>query len=403
MKNRIHIFSTLLFVFYFFSCQHDHQHETEDHAHVEVGHHEEESNFTSLTSAQMESIHIELGQLERKQLTSSLKANGFLKVPNQNRASINASMGGTIKSILVQEGTSVRQGQSIVTISNPSIISMQEEYLSVSAKTELTETEVVRQKTLSEGNATALKNYQQAEAELKSLKAKRSSLRKQLSLIGIKAENLTADNMRELISIPSPISGVVSEIKVNIGSYVEPNHSIAEIVDNNQLHLDLFVYEKDLSKLKVGQTIHFTLTNVPGKEYDADVYAISNSFEPSTKAIAVHAKVKGNKQGLMDGMSITALISLEDATVNAVPETAIVNHNGQDFIFIVSDEENHHAENEKEEHVTFERLPVVKGTTDVGYAEITILKPIPPTTKIVTNGAFFILAKMTNHGESHEH
>ncbi|MBK9258199.1 MAG: hypothetical protein IPM42_22395 [Saprospiraceae bacterium] len=31
---------------------------------------------------------------------------------------------------------------------------------------------------------------------------------------------------------------------------------MAEIVDNSQLHLDLYVYEKDLQKLKVGQTIH---------------------------------------------------------------------------------------------------------------------------------------------------
>ena len=43
-----------------------------------------------------------------------------------------------------------------------------------------------------------------------------------------------------------------------------------EIVDNSQLHLDLYVYEKDLSKLKVGQTIHFhPPTNNAGKEFDA--------------------------------------------------------------------------------------------------------------------------------------
>ena len=57
-----------------------------------------------------------------------------------------------------------------------------------------------------------------------------------------------------------------------------------------------------MQKLKVGQTIHFTLTNNPEKEYDADVYAISNTFEQNTKAVAVHAMVKGNKQGLIDGI-----------------------------------------------------------------------------------------------------
>lgn len=63
--------------------------------------------------------------------------------------------------------------------------------------------------------------------------------------------------------------------------------------------------------------------------------------------------VKGDKQGLIDGMSITALVSLENATVDAVPTNAIVNHEGQDYIFIVTDahkEEEHHSEKETAEH-----------------------------------------------------
>ena len=52
---------------------------------------------------------------------------------------------------------------------------------------------------------------------------------------------------------------------------------------------------------------------------------------------------------------------------------------------------------------TFEKIPVRKGTTDVGYSEITLLKDIPKNSKIVTKGAFFILAKMSNKGEGHQH
>ena len=126
--------------------------------------------------------------------------------------------------------------------------------------------------------------------------------------------------------------------------------------------------------------------------------------------------MQGNKTGLIDGMNITAVISLEKASVPAVPTDAIVTIAGQDYIFMVTDE---HAENEhqngkdsikhdvKEQHkeekgLTFEKIPVAKGTTDVGYTEITLLKEIPKNAKIVVKGAFFVLAKMTNTGE-HEH
>jgi len=425
MSKNIIFIAALATSLAFASCN---SNKTETHG-EETEHHDEHENdnTTTLTAEQMKSIKIELGSIEKKQLTASLKANGLLRVPNNNKANATAMFGGVIKSILVQTGNTVSKGQVIATISNNTFITMQEEFLSVSSKAELAQLEFDRQKELQQGNAGALKNLQSADAELKTLKARKASLQKQLELIGINTASLTSENIQSIVNITSPINGTISNVMVNIGSYVDANNPIAEIVDNSQLHLDLYVYEKDLQKLKVGQTIHFTLTNNPGKEYDADVYAISNTFEPSTKAIAVHAMVKGNKQGLIDGMSITALVSLENATVDAVPTNAIVNHEGLDYIFIVSDahkEEEHHSEKEtaehkhdesghqhsekeepehKEEGTTFEKIPIRKGTTDVGYSEITLLKEIPAKSKVVVNGAFFILAKMNNKGEAHSH
>lgn len=392
----------------------------------EHGEHEEHAeggeNTTSLTSEQIKSIKLEFGSIEKKQLTASLKANGILNVPNQNKATITAIMGGVVKSILVQSGNIVIKGQVIATIANTSFITMQEEFLNASSNLALTEIEYKRQQELQSGNASSLKTLQITEAEMKVLKARKSSLQKQLELVGINPTSLTSDNIQTVINITSPISGAISSIAVNIGTFVDANNAIAEVIDNSQLHLDLFIYEKDLGKLKEGQTIHFTLTNNPGKEYDAKVYAISNTFEQNTKAIAVHAMVEGDKTGLINGMSITAIVSLENATVDAVPTDAIVNYQGQDYIFVLMDphqETEHHDEKEHDEHdeeghshnepvkapegeVTFERIPVRKGTTDVGYSEVTVLKDIPANAKIATKGAFFILAKMTNSGE-HEH
>lgn len=385
--------------------------EPEQHGHAEG----EVSNTATLSAEQIKSIRLELGHIEKKQLTASLKANGILKVPNQNKATATALIGGVVRSISIQTGNVVRKGQVIATIVNTSFITMQEEYISISSRAELAEQENKRQRELQAGNAGTLKNLQQSEAELRTLKARKASLRKQLELVGIDAATLTSENIQPVVSIISPISGTVSNVQVNIGSYVDANKPVAEIIDNSQLHLDLFVYERDLGKLKEGQTIHFTLTNNPGKEYDAKIFGIGNTFESNTKAIAIHATVEGDKSGLIDGMSITALVSLEHATVDAVPTEAIVNYQGNDFIFITKTDhkeephghdghEHGHAETTHlpDSSVLFERIPVRKGTTDIGYSEVTLLKEIPEHTQIVTKGAFFILAKMTNSGE-HEH
>lgn len=74
------------------------EHEAEHEAEHEEGHEEghENPNTATLTEAQMESIGIELGVIEDKQLTASLKTNGVLKVPNQNKASVNSMYSGVI-------------------------------------------------------------------------------------------------------------------------------------------------------------------------------------------------------------------------------------------------------------------------------------------------------------------
>jgi cobalt-zinc-cadmium efflux system membrane fusion protein len=425
MKYKSIILFLSVFAISFSACKENKPADTE--AAGEAHHDEHENdNTVTLSAKQMESINIQLGIVEKKQLTASLKANGILKVPNQNRASITAIYGGTIKTILVQPGNTVRKGEVIATIANPSIITMQEEFLDFSSKAELAQLEYARQKELNSGNAGSLKSLQQSESELKSLKAKKAGLEKQLELLGIDPSKLTSENIQSIVSITSPISGSVSNVMVNIGSYIQANNPIAEIVDNSQLHLDLYVYEKDLGKLKVGQTIHFTLTNNQGREYDAKVYGVSNTFEENTKAIAVHAQVEGDKTGLIDGMSITALVSLEKAEVDAVPTEAIVSYQGQDYIFVATDEhaeDEHHEESDGDKHdghghkhhgaekketvtagnVTFERIPVRKGTSEVGYSEVTLLKDVPADTKVVTSGAFFVLAKMTNSGGGHSH
>ncbi|MCA0399130.1 MAG: efflux RND transporter periplasmic adaptor subunit [Bacteroidetes bacterium] len=353
---------------------------------------------TALTEEQMKAIGVELGVIEDKELTSSLKANGVLRVPNQNKASVNSVYSGVIKSLLIQPGNIVSKGQTIATISNPDFIQAQSDYLGVNTKIVMAELEVKRQQELNAGNAGALKNLQAAETELKTLRTLKSTLAQQIQLMGINPARLSNGRLISVLAVTSPISGVVSDVKVKMGSYVDVTTPVAEIVDNSQLHLDLSVYEKDLPNLKNNQLIHFTLTNNPGKEYDAQIFSLGSSFEGESKAVSVHAKVMADKTGLIDGMNVTAIISLQKATVPAVPTDAIITLQGRDYIFMVTRNLPDSAKKQKNE-TSFEIVPVAKGTTEVGFTQITLLKEIPKDAKIVIKGAFFVMAKMTNTGE----
>ena len=357
---------------------------------------QEESTVVSLTAEQMKAAGVALGSVEMKNLTTALSVSGTLEVPKQNKALVTSLANGVLRTLNVQPGQYVKKGQVIGTIANTELSGIQHRLIAVRSQVEYTEKDLQRQKDLVEGNAAPYKNMERLEAELEGLRAQRSALQKQLSAMGVSS----SESISSTLAVLAPISGTISKIWAQIGSVIDANTPIAEIINNSELHLDLFVYEKDLQKVKSGQTIHFTLTNSPGKEYDATVYSIGTAFANDSKAVPVHAHVINDKTGLIEGMSVTARISLGENVYPSVPDEAVVNKGGKDYIFaLTGNKPADHADSV----TSFERIQVMRGASDVGYTEIKPVVSLPAGTKVVLNGAFFLMAKMTNAGEVHEH
>ncbi|MBC8048297.1 MAG: efflux RND transporter periplasmic adaptor subunit, partial [Fimbriimonadaceae bacterium] len=429
----------------------------------EHGHEEEQSDehgrheglLAILTPAQYKKLNIQLGDIEQRNLTGTIKTTGFLKVPPQNKADITSLIGGTVQNILVQEGDYVRKGETLITIANPEFIKMQESYITAQSELLYAESDLNRQKQLSENNVSAKKALQQAQTNYDVLQSKINSLKKQFVLINMNSNVITADNMQSVISITSPINGNVGHIDINLGSAVSSGNIIMEVIDNSKIHIDAFVFEQDLPKIKIGQKINFTLTNLQGKSYEAKIFGLGSSFEDASKTIPVHAEITGDKTGLIEGMSITAFIEIENIYSSVVPSQAIVSEGGKDYVFIWAldhqaelnmetehtdheEEDGHeHAEEKEHEHDdesvhehaegdetheaeekthstenyipketdkwVFEKMPVKKGITQGGYTEIIPLGDYMEGEKIVFSGAFYLLSSLSNEGEAHAH
>lgn len=185
---------------------------------------------------------------------------------------------------------------------------MQEQYLTTISRIAFAEQEYKRQNELYTHDA-GTKRTCKVLLPNSELCLHKRLLARQLQMMGINPASVTNASMRTGLAITAPISGTISNIRAQIGSYVDVSAPVAEIIDNTSLHLDLQVFEKDLPRMRIGQIVHFKLTNNPETEYDAKVYSIGSSFENESKTIAVHCTVIGNKTGLIDGMNITGVVS----------------------------------------------------------------------------------------------
>jgi|TARA_B100000315_G_scaffold51547_1_gene46018 cobalt-zinc-cadmium efflux system membrane fusion protein len=368
--------------------------ETEDH-------HEEAESMVELTPAQYKIAGIELGKVEQKNLSSIIKVNGVLEAPPQSLISISAILGGFVKNTDLLHGSRVKKGEAIVVMEHPDYIQLQQDFFDSKSRLVYLELEYKRQKGLREQNVSSAKIFQQTTADYKSMKAEVNALEEKLALIGINAEQLQeSETISRAVTIRSPIDGYVSKVNVNIGKYVNPEDVMFEIVNTEHLHVELMVFEKDISKIKEGQQIRFMLPNEDDEERLATVYLVGRSIG-SGRTVKVHGHLDKEDEQYLPGMFVKAFIEINNNTVNALPEKAIVQSGGNHYIYIFKGKR---IENDQE-MTDFEMIEVQKGIAEGLYVEVALPDTFDiDSNQVVLNGAYSLLSKMKVSGEEgHAH
>jgi len=169
----------------------------------------------------------------------------------------------------------------------------------------------------------------------------------------------------------------------------------------------LLVYEKDLFRIKVGQSVRFVLTNQGNQEIIGRIFSVGKAFQNESKSVAVHAAINNSTIGLIPGMYVNALIDIGKNDVETLPIDAIAKAEGKEFIFIQEehDEEPKSKGQEVDTGVHFKRIEVKTGTTQLGFVQVTPLQEIPAGAKIVAKGAYYLQSTMSNSegGDEHNH
>ncbi|MBX9889093.1 MAG: efflux RND transporter periplasmic adaptor subunit [Flavobacteriaceae bacterium] len=339
------------------------------------------ANTTTLTDAQVKNAAIQTGKIEQREISATLKLNGKIEVPPQNLVSISVPMGGYLKSTKLLEGMFVTKGQVLCVVEDQQYIQLQEDYLLAKAKIGYAKAEFERQKELNQSKASSDKVYQQAQAEYNSLSVMVQSYGEKLKFAGINPNSVSTKNISKSINIYSPISGYVSKVNVNIGKYVNPSDILFEIVNPSDIHLALTVFEKDINKLAIGQSVlAYTNTN-PEKKYPCKIILIGKDFSEDRSTI-MHCHFINYDKALLPGMYMNAEIELKSQQSNVLPSDAIVSYENKNYVFV--------AKANKQ----FEMKEVTTGNTENGFTEI-VSDDLSEAT-VVIKGAYALLMKMKN-------
>ena len=343
----------------------------------------------TISAAQARAAGIVLGGYTRQNMASEVLASGMIDVPPQNMVSISAVLGGYVQVVRVLPGQFVKKGSVVAVLRHPDYLKLQQDYLQSRAKSQFLAQDLERQHILDVEDVGAKRKFQQAQADYKTEQAAQRSLAAQLAQLNISAAQLGASGrIQPTVALTTPLSGYVKTVSINPGQFVNPADVLVEVVDRSDLHLQLKVFERDIARVQLGQSILFTVParGTASPVLRARVFLVGKAFDDNARTVAVHAHLEGNgTDNLLPGQYVAARIQTAGAQVRTLPESAIIQAGELSYAYVQTAATDSNA--------TFRRVKVRPGPAAHGDVALTPLETVPDTTRLVRQGAYFLDAE----------
>jgi HlyD family secretion protein len=156
------------------------------------------------------------------------------------------------------------------------------------AKVDYWKRQAERLERLKKDQAIAGGELENARLELLGAETALADLRKSLSAQAIERDKIANkrrafDIARDDLILRSPVDGVVLSKSVTAGEILSPGAPAAEILDTSSLWVDVFVEEKDLSRLRLADRVAVLIDGQEGREWPGTIVQFGSTAEFSSK------------------------------------------------------------------------------------------------------------------------
>ncbi len=260
---------------------------------------DEDTETTSVTvsPAVINNLGVRTTEVKRKTLPRHVDTVAYIN-PNESLIGhVHLRTEGWVENLTVNTiGDRVKKGQLLFTLYSPTLVNAQEEYL----------------KALERSNKrfiSASKN------KLKSLGISSSQINKLTKTRKVK----------KTISIFAHHDGIVTELMIREGMYVEPSTETISMVDLSNVWVLAEVFEQQAAWIKVGQKAIAKVPSLPSKTWAGSVDYIYPVLDPVTRTLKVRLKFDNPNELLKPNMfAHVKIYSNPRENILAVPREAII-------------------------------------------------------------------------------
>jgi len=323
--------------------------------------------------------------------TSSLRLTAIVEPNAYRQVVVTPVVGGRVTRVLAELGAAVRQGQAMAQVFSPELSEAQSRFISARAELEAHERELERTEKLARIGAASAQELERIHAEHTSKQSMVESARSRLQLLGLRpsvidglgpGKGVDAD-----VDVPAPIAGVVTERLANVGLNVDSATKLFTVVDMSHVWVVADLYEKDFSRVRVGDSVTVTTSAYPDLQFKGRINFIDPQLNPQTRTAKVRVEVPNSSGELRLGMFTEVQVDTSDqASVILVPRSAVQNVADRTVVYIA---------NPKQRGQFIEREVRLGQQTGDQHE---LLSGVAPGDSVVVDGSFFLRAERERLG-----
>lgn len=265
-----------------------------------------------------ERVPVEVAEVGRGSIEAVVRSSSNLEA--EASVQVFAKTSGRAVELLVEEGDAVEKNQPVLRLEDDT-----QKIQVAKAKARVTKAELEYNRTndLYKKEMVTSQEYNNAAYELEQARLELTEAKQNLSYTTVYA----------------PITGTLTARMVNLGDMVSTGSPIFDIVDFDSIVARLYLPEKNLAQLSLGQTARLTSRALGNTEYTGTIKRIAPTVDARTGTVKVTVGV-GNLEGLRPGMfvDVSLILAVHDDAV-LIPKRALVYDNDQTFVFRVIDGE----------------------------------------------------------------
>ena len=327
----------------------EHTHDEED-AHVDEEHvHEEEEHDHEITDEGLITVEGEWETLVGLEtaMTKRMPIERLITVPGQiipdpnQMAIISPFIEASVNCVFVNLGDRVTTGDELVCLTSPEIGILRADYDKAKAELQIKQQNFERRKKLFEENIISERAYQETELDKNVAEVNFNYAKKKLLAIGITEEEIDnpptghSDAVGSTIHIHAPITGVITSRDASPGQKVDPSIRILEIMNLETVWCEADIFEKDLTKIKIGQKVRVNVTAYPDVFFIGKIFYIGSTLNPDTKTIKVLIEIDNKTKKLKPGMyANTHIVVGQKENALIIPREAVLDDEHLNIVFV---------------------------------------------------------------------